>query len=148
MIILPDASRLVAHEISDCLYELSAPAALEMNPSASAPEPEATLILYYRSGKDQTFKAEEATDLVAKLRKARVPVNLPTRGKLKAILEAAGFQNVTWISEVKIRATGPKNQIKGIIEKNGAHAAKVASEGYDHVADVFRSMTFSKPLRE
>ncbi len=121
---------------------------MEMNPGSAAPEPEATLIVYYRNGKDRTFNGKEATDLEAKLRKSKVPINLPTREKLKAILETAGFQNVTWISEIQIRASGPKNRIKAIIEQSGAHVARVASEGYVHVADVFRSMTFEKPLRE
>jgi len=148
MITLPDGSRLLSHEVSDCLYEFSPPAAVQMDPGAAAPAPEATLILYYSNGRDRTFKGEEATELVAKLRKAKVPINLPTRGQLKAILEAAGFQEVAWISEVQIRASGPKNRIKAIIEQSGANAAKVSSEGYDHVADVFRSMAIRMPLRE
>lgn len=148
MITLSDGSRLWPHEVSDCLYEFSTPAAVEMNPGAAAPAPEATLILCYRNGKDRTFKGQEATDLEAKLRKAKVPINLPTRGRLAAFLESAGFHNVAWISEVQIRATGPKNRIKSLIERTGAYVSQVKSEGYDHVADVFRSITFQQPLRE
>jgi len=148
MLPTPDGGRIETLNIDECILEVSSPASIDMTAEQQSKTAEPILIIYFKGHSSRTFTGDCVMDMVSRLRKARVPINLPSRSKVSSAVADAGFRDIKWPNETTINAVGPRHRLKRVIIQCGAFVDLHGEDGEAQSATVFRTITDRRALRE